>query len=208
MSEIIDQFKEQEYSAQLFGFTPNAFVDAIYNGFSECIQEMLIEFHSDFKKVVSNNVDLDFSRNEFTHSLAEIMAKYLDKLEVFLLDNTMCVSDHILLPEDEVHRNNATRSDVQQKAKDIEKLKMKIFETIRLKKLLLEEAAELKQAIELAESSKIHSLKELTELTVSVQEEALKQQKFIQENISSDVNSSQPIDIDVENDILNLTQYS
>ncbi|XP_028396487.1 protein MIS12 homolog [Dendronephthya gigantea] len=98
-----------EYSTQLFGFTPKAFVDGIFNAINDYIKE--------FFKELGRVLDDEFAKGDTILSSTirqgcknliekcyENVDKAIDKIELFLLRNTFVISPNVCLPEDEVHK--------------------------------------------------------------------------------------------------------
>ena len=107
MAAKVDSF---EYSTQLFGFTPKAFVDGIFNAINDYIKE--------FFKELGKVLDEEFAKGDTILSSTirqgckdmiekcyQNVDKAIDRIELFLLRNTFVIRPEVCLPEDEVHKD-------------------------------------------------------------------------------------------------------
>lgn len=145
-----------EYATQLFGFTPKAFVDGIYNAVNDYIKE--------FFKEMGKVLDEEFAKGDailsskIREGCKELIAKCyqnvdksMDRMEVFLLKNVFVIPEAALLPEDEVHKgsvlkdeNSLTESSLD---KEILELKTEILKEIRYRELLQCEQQRLRKIL-------------------------------------------------------------
>ena len=147
---------EFEYATQLFGFTPKAFVDGIYNAVNDYIKE--------FFKEMGKVLDEEFAKGDailsskIREGCKELIAKCyqnvdksMDRMELFLLKNVFVIPEAVLLPEDEVHKgsvlkdeNSLTESSLD---KEILELKTEILKEIRYRELLQCEQQRLRKIL-------------------------------------------------------------
>ena len=144
-----------EYATQLFGFTPKAFVDGIYNAVNDYIKE--------FFKEMGNVLEEEFAKGDailsskIREGCKELIAKCyqsvddrIDKMEIYMLKNVFTIPTGVLLPEDEVHNTMVSTGETVTEPsldKDILELKTEILKEIRYRELIQCEQERLRKIL-------------------------------------------------------------
>lgn len=124
--------REYEYEIQFFGFTPDSFVNGVYNAVNDyvvdCFQELenLIKSEPSLSSNVNQeqlHAESDKMANNFYRSIDEAF----DRFEIYVKKNILKIPPHVLLPEDKVHSDDLhTVEDDKKIDKEIEELERKI----------------------------------------------------------------------------------
>ncbi|XP_076338984.1 protein MIS12 homolog isoform X6 [Tachypleus tridentatus] len=107
-----EDFKNQEYETQFFGFTPRSFVDGMYNAVYDYLHDSL------------NTLQL-----------------YLCQ-QSYLSTNVLRIPEHVLLPEDAIHETPHTIDEMQKLETDIQELKQRLQKAKKVNACLQKELKE------------------------------------------------------------------
>lgn len=147
IDDQIEEFNEAEYEAQYFGFPTRAFTDGMYNAIHDYTrsslneaQELLFQKHAD----VMTEEQVKGGSESILQHLTAFLNKAIDKLEIYLMKNVFHIPEHVILPEDFVHKNSHSVEEHNSLYQEIDNLKEKIIETQRRKALLKQELEDQK----------------------------------------------------------------
>lgn len=146
--------REYEYEIQFFGFTPDSFVNGVYNAVNDyvvdCFQELenLIKSEPSLSSNVNQeqlHAESDKMANNFYRSIDEAF----DRFEIYVKKNILKIPPHVLLPEDKVHSDDLhTVEDDKKIDKEIEELERKIKAAKYVNTALKQEIKDLDNAQE------------------------------------------------------------
>ncbi|XP_070538312.1 protein MIS12 homolog [Ptychodera flava] len=143
-----------EYEAQFFGFTPQSFVDGIYNTLIEYLYDSLnvvekyiiqeYKLESAESKIPPEQVRQG-SQKIFAKMKGEI-DKSFDKLEGYMISNIFHIPSHVILPEDKVQLDHAYTEDDEDKLdQELTELRQKIRNTKYMNKWMVENTKNMEQ---------------------------------------------------------------
>ncbi|XP_077992399.1 protein MIS12 homolog [Glandiceps talaboti] len=165
-----------EYEAQCFGFTPQSFVNGIYNALIEYLHDGLItaekfliqEFRVDREDSKISEEHVRKGTQKIYSRLKNDIGKAVDKLEGYLLSNVLHVPSHVLLPEDKIHQDQTfTEDDVEKVDKELEDLRLKIQNVKYMNAWMLQSMQDIEKV-----QSKLDSLNAMLDEIEKVHKEA------------------------------------
>ncbi|XP_078379450.1 protein MIS12 homolog [Oculina patagonica] len=131
---------EHEYETQFFGFTPESFVDGVYNAVNDYVVDCFQELENLLKSEESDKMANNFYRS---------IDVAFDRFEVYVKNNIFKIPANILLPEDKVHHDHQyTVEDEKEIDKELEELERKIKAAKYVNSALKQEVKDLDNAQE------------------------------------------------------------
>ncbi|KAL3847777.1 hypothetical protein ACJMK2_018671 [Sinanodonta woodiana] len=105
----IKNFMHQEYATQYFGFTPQSFINGIYNAMVEYIHDAMEALETCIQQEFSDVITPE-QTNEATRKLQSYLGPKIDAcfdyLEKYLMKNIFIIPADLVLPEDKHHEEN------------------------------------------------------------------------------------------------------
>lgn len=153
---------EYDYETQFFGFTPESFVDGVYNAVNDYVGDCFQELENLVKSEPSASSDVS---EEQIHRESEKMIKNFyksidaafDRFEVYVKNNIFKIPANILLPEDKVHHEHQyTAEDKKQIDEELKELERKIKAAKYVNAALKQEVKELNNAQEQLDNFENH----------------------------------------------------
>ncbi|XP_058951376.1 protein MIS12 homolog [Pocillopora verrucosa] len=153
---------EYDYETQFFGFTPESFVDGVYNAVNDYVGDCIQELENVIKSEPSVSCDVS---EETLHRESEKMIKgfyksidaAFDRFEVYVKNNIFKIPANILLPEDKVHhKHQCTVEDEKQIDEELKELERKIKAAKYVNAALRQEVKDLDSAQEQLDNFENH----------------------------------------------------
>ncbi|XP_015912321.1 protein MIS12 homolog [Parasteatoda tepidariorum] len=136
------------YETQLFDFHPRQYIDGVYNVFYENVFEALKQFQEYLigeKKEVVSPETIKLKTEFFFQELIKNLDKAMDKYEVFICRNFLCIPENLVLPEDKVHMTSSCTEEQELLLdQEIEELTQEIIKEKVRKSVLKQKKAEQK----------------------------------------------------------------
>ncbi|XP_054931693.1 protein MIS12 homolog isoform X2 [Dermacentor andersoni] len=98
---------DNSYAVQHFGFSPKSIVDDVYSIWFDYTQKCLDDLKTTLQDKASGRIppdELEANMESIFQEMVPEFNKNADKLEEFMQSNITHVPSHVLLPEDDVHR--------------------------------------------------------------------------------------------------------
>lgn len=153
---------EHEYETQFFGFTPESFVDGVYNAVNDyvvdCFQELenLLKSEPLLSSAVTEE-QLQAESDKMANNFYRSIDVAFDRFEVYVKNNIFKIPANILLPEDKVHWNHQyTEEDEKRVDKELEELEKKIKAAKYVNSALKQEIKDLDNAQEQLDNFEKH----------------------------------------------------
>jgi len=150
--------REYEYETQFFGFTPDSFVNGVYNAVNDyvidCFQELedLIKSEPSLSGSATQE-QLHAGIDKMTKNFYKSIDESFDRFEIYVKKNILTIPPHVLLPEDKVHSDHLyTMEDEKKVDKEIEELERKIKAAKYVNTALKQEIKDLDNAQEQLEN--------------------------------------------------------
>lgn len=169
----------------MFGFTPQAFSETVYNILAKEISIGLKEIESIIKNEPEihgglSTCDMEQMFTKLVKVSDYSLQQNTDRLERYLAENVFRIPDNVVLPEDEIQENYSDpkqkEADLDEKIKETEnKIKASLYTSQLLKNELLIDDQLHKQAQQRIEDMKngaedVHSFEDATSLIISGKE--------------------------------------
>jgi len=154
MEPVDSKPTEYEYETQFFGFTPESFVDGVYNAVNDYVVDCFQELENILKSepLLSSAVteeQLQAESDKMANNFYRSIDVAFDRFEVYVKNNIFKIPANVLLPEDKVHCNHQyTVEDEKQIDKELEELEKKIKAAKYVNSALKQEIKDLDNAQE------------------------------------------------------------
>ncbi|CAH3026990.1 unnamed protein product [Porites evermanni] len=146
--------REYEYEIQFFGFTPDSFVNGVYNAVNDYVVDCFQELENLVKSEPSlsgnvNQEQLHEESDKMANNFYKSIDEAFDRFEIYVKKNILKIPPHVLLPEDKVHHDKLyTVEDEKKVDKEIEELERKIKAAKYVNTALKQEVKDLDNAQE------------------------------------------------------------
>lgn len=192
--------RENEYEAQFFGFTPEPFVNGVYNAVNDYVADCFQELETQIKSEpsMSSNASQEQLRVESEKMIKNFyrsMDGAFDRFEIYVKKNILKIPPHVLLPEDKVQDGHQyTVEDEKEIEKEIDEIERKIKAARYVNSELKQEREELDFALAQLEglSKQMDEIQDafkesggIKKSIISVHEKAEKVHDLIAEGINS-----------------------
>ncbi|XP_076338975.1 protein MIS12 homolog isoform X2 [Tachypleus tridentatus] len=140
-----EDFKNQEYETQFFGFTPRSFVDGMYNAVYDYLHDSLntlqLYLCQQYSCVMPED-RIKTGSEVILQTMLNNTDKAFDRLESYLSTNVLRIPEHVLLPEDAIHETPHTIDEMQKLETDIQELKQRLQKAKKVNACLQKELKE------------------------------------------------------------------
>lgn len=162
MEPVDTKPSEHEYETQFFGFTPESFVDGVYNAVNDYVVDCFQELENLFKSEPSlssavTEAQLHAESDKMAKNFYQSIDVAFDRFEVYVKNNIFKIPASVLLPEDKVHCNKQfTEEDEKLLDKELEELERKIKAAKYVNSALKQEIKDLDNAQEQLDNFEKH----------------------------------------------------